>query len=396
MDRHRLRECEPRSAREGRPVSPALGDERRQARRDREHAAMLAKLSSLANEAPIAETCILGLAAGLAISAGWLAAVAARIDALEALAIHAAAVGVLGFWSWSVARRKRDLRLPYLLVGSAALAGPFGAGGTVLCALLYALFRRHTSSFEEWYAALFPAQKTASARALFQEIVGAGDDDDRTAARSVASFTDILAFGTFEQKQALLALIATYFKPAFAPALKAALAHSEPAIRVQAATAVAQIEQRFMRRSVDLEAELARRPGDAPLVAAAARHYDDYAFTGLLDAERQDENRKRALALYSQALEKTPENGALELAKGRLLVRLEAFEEAGKLLARSAEAGRLPSVGTIWYLECLFRQRAYARLRNVAARIAPLLDKDPGADPLLRDAANLWGGRRIA
>jgi hypothetical protein len=32
----------------------------------------------------------------------------------------------------------------------------------------------------------------------------------------------------------------------------------------------------------------------------------------------------------------------------------------------------------------------------VAARIAPLLDKDPGADPLLRDAANLWGGRRIA
>jgi hypothetical protein len=65
-------------------------------------------------------------------------------------------------------------------------------------------------------------------------------------------------------------------------------------------------------------------------------------------------------------------------------------------LARSAEAGRLPSVGTIWYLECLFRQRAYARLRNVAARIAPLLDKDPGADPLLRDAANLWGGRRIA
>jgi hypothetical protein len=376
-------------------MSQAQGNERRQARRDREHAAMLAKLSSLAAEVPIAETCLLGLAAGATISMGWLAAIAGQVGALEALAIHAAAVGVLGLWSWSVARRERDLRLPYLLVGSAALAGPFGALGTAICALLYALFRRHTSSFEEWYAALFPAQKTASARALFQEIVGDGADD-RTAARSVASFTDILAFGTFEQKQALLALIATYFKPAFAPALKAALAHAEPAIRVQAATAVAQIEQRFMRRSVDLEAELARRPGDAPLIAAAARHYDDYAFTGLLDVERQDENRKRALALYSQALEKTPENGALELAKGRLLVRLEAFDEAVKLMARSAEAGRLPPVGAIWYLECLFRQRAYGRLRNVAARMAPLLDKDPGADPLLRDAADLWGGRQIA
>lgn len=376
-------------------MSQAQGNERRQARRDREHAAMLAQLSSLAAEVPIVETCVLGSAAGVAIAFGWFSAIAGQLGVLEALAIHAGAVGVLGVWSWSVARRKRDLRLPYLLVGSTALTGPFGAAGTVLCALLYALFRRHTSSFEEWYAALFPAQKTASARALFQEIVGAGDDD-RTAARSVASFTDILAFGTFEQKQGLLALIATYFKPAFAPALKAALAHEEPAIRVQAATAVAQIEQRFMRRSVDLESELARRPGDVPLIAAAARHYDDYAFTGLLDSERQDENRKRALALYSAALEKTPENGALELAKGRLLVRLEAFEEASQLLARSAEAGRLPPVGTIWYLECLFRQRAYARLRKVAARIAPLLDKDPNADPLLRDAANLWGGRQIA
>ena len=376
-------------------MSQSQGNERRQARRDREHAAMLAQLSSLAAEVPIVETCLLGLAAGAAIALGWFAAIAGQIGALEALAIHAGAVGVLAVWSWSVAKRKRDLRLPYLLVGSAALVGPFGAAGTVFCALLYALFRRHTSSFEEWYAALFPAQKTASARALFQEIVGDGADDS-AAARSVASFTDILAFGTFEQKQGLLALIATYFKPAFAPALKAALAHEEPAIRVQAATAVAQIEQRFMRRSVDLEGELARRPGDVPLIAAAARHYDDYAFTGLLDAERQNENRKRALALYSAALEKAPENGALELAKGRLLVRLEAFEEAGQLLAHSAEAGRLPPVGTIWYLECLFRQRAYARLRNVAARIAPLLDKDQSADPLLRDAANLWGGRQIA
>ena len=376
-------------------MSQSQGNERRQARRDREHAAMLAQLSSLASEVPIVETCLLGLVAGAAIALGWLAAVTARIGTFEALAVHVAVVGVLGLWSWSVAWRKRDLRLPYLLVGSSLLMGPFGAGGTVLCTLLYALFRHYTSSFEEWYAALFSAQKTASARALFQEIVWAGDDDSM-AARSVASFTDILAFGTFEQKQGLLALIATYFKPAFAPALKAALAHQEPAIRVQAATAVAQIEQRFMRRSVDLESELARRPGDVPLIAAAARHYDDYAFTGLLDAERQDENRRRALALYSMALDKTPENGVLELAKGRLLVRLEAFEEAGQLLARSAEAGRLPPVGTIWYLECLFKQRAYSRLRSVAAGIALLLDKDPDADPVLRDAANLWSGRTIA
>ena len=376
-------------------MTQSAGSERRQGRRDREHAEMLAGLSQLASSAPVAETMLMGLLAAAATAAGWLAAIAGTIGALEALAVHAGAVAVLGLWVWSVNRRKRDLRLPYLLVGCAALSGPFGACGTVLCAALFAIFRRKTTSFEAWYAALFPEQKTESARALFQEIV-AGGNDDEASARSIASFTDILAYGTFDQKQALLALIAAYFKPAFAPALKAALAHEEPAIRVQAATAVAQIEQRFVRRSVDLEQEMARRPGDAPLIGAAARHYDDYAFTGLLDADRQDENRTRALALYTAALERMPDNGTLELAKGRLLVRLGRHEEASALLARSAEGGRLPPTGTIWYLECLFQMRAFDRLRGVAKRLAPLLEKDAAADPLLRDAARLWGQERAA
>ncbi len=376
-------------------MSQSATNERRQGRRDREHAAALARLSSLADSAPVAETVLLGLAAAASIAVGWYAAIAGHAGALEALGVHAGAVAVLGLWCWTVARRKRDLRLPYLLLGSAALAGPFGACGTALCAALFAIFRRNATDFEEWYAALFPEQKVESARALFQEIVASGTDDDASA-RSISSFTDILSFGTFDQKQALLALIAAYFKPAFAPALKAALAHEEPAIRVQAATAVAQIEQRFVRRSVDLEQEMARRPGDAPLIGAAARHYDDYAFTGLLDADRQDENRARALALYSAALERTPDNGALELAKGRLLVRVGRHAEASALLARSAEGGRLPQTGAIWYLECLFQLRAFDRLRAVAQRLAPLLDKDEAADPILRDAARLWGRERAA
>jgi tetratricopeptide (TPR) repeat protein len=373
----------------------SAANDRRQGRRDREREAMLARLATVASSAPVAETVLFGLAVSAAMLGGWLAAIDGRIDASVAAAIHAASVAVLLGWVWTVRRRKRDLRLPYLLAGTAALTGPFGGLGSALCAALYAIFRRRTTGFEEWYAALFPEQKIASARALFQEIVG-DDADEGAAARSVASFTDILAFGTFDQKQALLALIATYFKPAFAPALKAALAHDEPAIRVQAATAVAQIEQRFMRRSVDLENELARRPADVPLLGAAARHYDDYAFTGLLDSDRQEENRKRALALYGAALELAPDNAALELATGRLLVRQGAYREAGDLLSRAAEAGRLPPVGAVWYLECLFQLRAFDRLRIVARQLAPLLDKDEAADPVLRDATRLWAMRAAA
>jgi tetratricopeptide (TPR) repeat protein len=370
-------------------VSAGRADDRRRGRRDREHAEMLAALARVAGLAPVAETLAFSLAATAAIGWVWWQAALGAEDPLPVLAAHGGCALAGALWIWSVARRARDLRLPWLSVGGCVLAGPFGAAGAALCAALFALFRRRTTSFEEWYAALFPDQQIEGARALFQEIVAEGGDDE-LAARSVASFTDILAFGTFEQKQALIALIATYFKPAFAPALRNALGHPEPAIRVQAATAVAQIEQRFLRRSLDLEAELGRRPRDVPLIAAAARHYDDYAFTGLLDQDRQAENQRRALKLYHAALELSPENGAVELAIGRLLVRMGEFRTAADLLASSANAGRLKPAGAVWYLECLFRIGAFARLREAAASIVPLLESDESADPRLREAARLW------
>lgn len=370
-------------------MSEVRADDRRRGRRDREHAEMLASLARVAGHAPVAET--FAVAACLAAATGWAwwDTATGGEDPAAVVGVHGAAVVLGGFWIWTVSRRALDLRLPWLAVGAAVTAGPFGAAGAMLCAALFALFRRHTTSFEEWYAALFPDQQIEGARALFQQIVTDGSDDE-TAARSVASFTDILAFGTFDQKQALIALIATYFKPAFAPALKSALGHPEPAIRVQAATAVAQIEQRFLRRSIDLESELVRRPRDMPLVFAAARHYDDYAFTGLLDNDRQAENRHRALKLYFSALELAPENGDVELAIGRLLVRMGEYRTAADLLATSAGAGRLKPAGAIWYLECLFRIGAFVQLREAAGRIVPLLDGDENADPRLREAARLW------
>jgi polysaccharide biosynthesis protein PelE len=363
--------------------------ERRYQRRDREREEMLARLTTLAGTAPVAETFVLGVAAGAALSWQWFELTLERAGPLQIAIGHGAVCAVLALWLWSVAARKRDQRLPWLLLGATATLGPIGAGGAALCAALFAVFRRRTLGFEAWYAALFPEAKTEEARALFQEIV-AGGDDDETAQRSVDSFVDVLAFGAFEQKQGMLALIAAYFRPSFAPALKAALAHDEPAIRVQAATAVAQIESRFLRRSVDLDKEVRRRPDDFALVFAAARHFDDYAFTGLLDSDRQDENRKRALALYARALTLKPEDARVELALGRLLVRSGKHAEAVAVLARAEKAGRLPAAGAIWLLECFYTLREFAALRDLARRVAPKLDAAETADTTVRDAAKFW------
>src|SRR3546814_7054739 len=62
------------------------------------------------------------------------------------------------------------------------------------------------------------------------------------------------ALPIFEQKRAVLMLLARRFRPEFAPALKLALQDANPAIRVQAATATAEIESGFTDRTIVLEA----------------------------------------------------------------------------------------------------------------------------------------------
>jgi tetratricopeptide (TPR) repeat protein len=373
----------------------APASERRAGRRDHAREDALARLTVQAGTAPVGETLAFGLFAGAALAWQWFALAQGPIGPAQVAIGHASVCFALAVWVWTVAKRGRDLRLPWTLLGATATLGPLGAAGTALCAGLFAVFRRRTLGFEAWYAALFPEAKTEEARALFQEIVAGGDDDD-VAQRSVASFADVLAFGAFEQKQGMLALIAAYFRPAFAPALRAALAHNEPAIRVQAATAVAQIEARFLRRSLDLDKEMLRRPGDFPLIFAAARHFDDYAFTGLLDSDRQEENRNRARALYGRALALKPDDARVELALGRLLVRIGRHAEAVEILARAEKAGRLPPGGAIWLLECHYALRDYAALRALAARVAPKLEAAESADTAVRDAAKFWALRAAA
>jgi hypothetical protein len=167
-------------------VSGATGDDRRQGRRNREHEEMLARLARVAGSAPIVETVLYSSAMAAATGYAWFAASRNMFGFVGVLAVHGGVCALGLLWIWTVSRRSRDLRLPFLAVGSATAVGPFGAAGSVLCALLYLWFKRSTTSFEEWYAALFPEQQNESARTLFQEIVSEGRDDE-VAAQSIAS-----------------------------------------------------------------------------------------------------------------------------------------------------------------------------------------------------------------
>ena len=88
-------------------------------------------------------------------------------------------------------------------------------------------------------------------------------------------------------------------------------------------------------------------------------------------------------------------DGLAEIADaiGRLLLQLGRVEQAARVLrlmvADGAGSGPPPHGALGHYLECLYRLRRYAELREVCRRFAEDL-KNPAVSDEIREAARLW------
>ncbi|MCA1972846.1 MAG: hypothetical protein LDL44_08390, partial [Caenispirillum sp.] len=333
---------------------------------------------------------------GPLVLAAAVAALAAELYALHllvnlrgqagtALAIHAAVATALIGLTLALRRRRGLLAAAFLTVVT-VLTGPFGPAMHLLAAIGHAWFRRDATPFEQWYAALFPDEEDDAMKLLFERIAAGGDRQTG----SVTSFADIIRLGSRDQKEAAIALMAHNFRPAFAPALHLALQDPSPAVRVQAATASAEIENSYTERAIALAAAERRRPGDPAAVLALARHYEDYANCGLLDADRERENRSKALALYRSLAEAAPNDLALASAVGRNLMRLGQVAEATHWLALGIDP-RAPAPQLLaWLVECLYRLRRTEELQAILIRHRELLLGSPDLPESLRAAIALW------
>jgi hypothetical protein len=270
-----------------------------------------------------------------------------------------------------------------LLIASTALLGPIGAAGGALTYAVGRLLAPHTPSFGDWYASLFPHAEADTVGRLYDQIAIRGAAADRNAA-AVASFRDILAGGTIEQKRQVLSLIADHFRPAFAPALQEALIDKEPTIRVQAASAIAVIENRFLDGHMQRHAACARSPSDVPLRLDLAQHQKAYAEAGLLDDDRRRHALQRALSLYESSVNSLDANAVV--AMGDTLLQLGRPREAMTLLKPLISQPGSSETFAACYLRCLYELGLYGRLRSEAARLESQTQRQAG------ECMNVWAG----
>lgn len=308
--------------------------------------------------------------------------------------LHIVTTGLIAWGALTLRPNGSRSRMLVLLTITIFFLGAFGPLGVMLTMLLHTYFRRHATPFDEWYASLFPEEIDEPSRRLYEMLTrGLADSASQ---ENVTSFTDVLQYGSIEQKRAVISLLSRDFRPEFAPALQSALSDANPAVRVQAATAAANIEGDFLERAIELETQARKLPDDPEIQMAVAKHFDDYAFSGILDGDRRAENQRKAESFYRRALELDPKNDAASLGAGRILVRQGRLREAMGWFEKGFSAGFVGPGPVSWYMEAVYRMGDYERLRYAVAGFGEDILENPGVSERMKDVVRLWLGHESA
>ena len=272
----------------------------------------------------------------------------------------------------------------------ASFIGPAGSAGTFLCIIFELCFRPFATPFADWLESIFPDENSGD-HGAFVELLHASEDPRLTSLR-ISSFRDTMAVGTIEQKQALLALIARRFTPAFAPALRQALNDPVPAVRVQAASATASIENRFSEKTFALTQKASLRTAGLEDHRQLASHLLEFADSGIAETQRSEDARKAALEHLDTILSTKPADLAALTASAGILLHNGSHLEALVRIQKATSAGSPDASLASLQLQALMNLGKFSDIRVAAPSWKRLLD-EPGRDAQrLRSAMQLWSG----
>ncbi len=302
--------------------------------------------------------------------------------------LHLALCGGAGFWVYRRYQLGIDYSLPLVLVTSTVFVGPIAAATLIFVHPYYLYARSRSTPFDEWYRSLFPEHQQRLPERLYDAIIR--QEVPGHQASSVVSFMDVMRQGSVHQKFAVISLIARAFRPAFTPVLQQALKDEANEIRVQAATAIAKLTDENLKLMQSLEDKAEARSGDVEAMEQLARAYDDFSYSGILEATHTHTMRSRALDLWLKIAEADPDHPVAQMAVGRLLMRLERYELAANWMERAIAEERASPQMVVWYMECLFQQGRLDELRLFAKTRGDRIEDERPISAKALSAVRLW------
>lgn len=300
--------------------------------------------------------------------------------------VHLACVAFVILFVTLSLKNRDDGRYPWILLLSLIGAGPFGLGGFLILSILFPIYCLFSFPFIKWFRDLFP--ETLSVKENVYERIKIGWDDYSKPVDIVA-FKDAFHYGTPDQKKSILGAIVQSHAPIFGETLKQALQDPDNETKVMAAAIVTKMSSEAEEKEKKLLKMLP--PEDPQSHLILAKHYDAFAFTGVLDPLREKENRENALYHYQQYLKKEPKDKEVWVITGRLLFRLGRFREVVQWFQDyRKEFLELEATAWSWYLEALYREGDYSNLREEAKKAEGLAVAFPKQ---IEESINVWSSR---
>lgn len=308
------------------------------------------------------------------------------IDLLpEAIFMHCAVTVALTCWLLVLRKQEHDKRAASLILVSTAALGPVGYAGASVSILAWRLTAKTSArKLDAYYSSLFNNTESA-AQELYKNLSCGRERPGQYI--SAATIIDVLRWGTIEEKYKALGNLARSFRPELAASLRFALTSPEPTVRIQAASMVAKIEKQYTQRWMDLNDRVRRDPENAELRLELAQHLDNYAHTGMLDQQREQEVRQQAAELFRHVINAHADARDARLALGRLLTRLGEHESALVCLAPLLDDPRAVS----WYCQSLYGLGRFDEIRELANRNDCDIRVSPQADRVA-GMRQLWSG----
>ena len=382
---------------------------------------------------------VLPLAAAVAAAESWIVYTMMMPGAVLTMGIlaHMAIVLLLTLCAWALYRNKGDSRFVIVLCLAVLAAGPFGALGTMLAIIVGMGSRKTYRSFDEFFEGLSPSLQKTRSQVIYEDIMSGRDDASDQ--HSVIPFLDVISFGSEVQKRQALAKMTNHYQADFAPVFRKALNDPSNMIRVQAATAIARVESQFLKRMNKLSVTKLLAESNPEMLRAVAEHYDNYAYTGLLDKDTEIMNRSKALELYNKYLQLKPDDHDIYVKIGRIMMKNGQHAQACHWFRQYIDRqpppqdipldtqhlgwiheARMPSVAPApretggssgrntpfmtrkthiphaisdWYSESLFLAGNYAELRRYRSALPAVSTRDDLHSMALKEALQLWEGR---
>ena len=312
------------------------------------------------------------------------------VNTFEFVVVHSMICSLLLVMAYACSKTKKDTRLPYLNVVAGYILGPLGTFGCLWVWLVEIYYRRKATSFEDWYASLFPEEEEEFKDQLIEKLENMKKSHGNT---GLTPFMDIFAFGSIEQKQMAIALMAKNYHPIFASSLKHATRDRNNAVRVQAASAIAQIDNNMISQILKLEKQLKTEPDNDEVVLQIGQLYDDYAFTGLIDDTRKKEYLEKSLVAYIEYHKKNLENQGVIISIGRLYLRINQYEKARDWLKKHLYIGSEQPKIVFWYMESLYYLNDFKELREASNTFKDHEEYLEKFSPAIVDVVKLWSSQ---